>query len=171
MRRSVLLILAVTAFVMLPTFGARGASIPDPNDVASRLDVKRATITKVADDAPVTVTIRFWQGFDDAVLSGRNRVAVWFFCPACFSPAYRAIVSYRPGPAVIRVHLDDLGGSDPYPDRIVQRPQPNVLTFTVRMGIAFNQSGVVSGFVRSYDHCPSSCVRDRAPDHGRIFSN
>jgi hypothetical protein len=170
-RRSVLLTLAVTALVTLPTLGARGATATDPNDVASRLDMKRVTITKTADDAPVTVTIRFWQGFADPVLTGRNRVAVWFFCPACVSPAYRAIVTYRPGPGVVRVHLDDLGGSDPYPDRTVQRPQPNVLRFSVKAGIAFNGSGVVSAFVRSQDHCATACERDRAPDHGRVASD
>jgi hypothetical protein len=170
-RRSVLLTLAVTALVALPALGAHGATAPDPNDVASRVDVKRVTITKAADDAPVVVTIRFWQGFADTVLTQPNRVEVWFLCPGCASPAYRGVVTYRVGPGSLRVHLDDLGGSDPYADRAVQRPQPNVLTFKVRAGIAFNQSGVVSAFVPSYDHCASSCVRDRAPDHGRVSSS
>lgn len=171
MRRSVLLTLVVAALVTFPTIGARAGTITDPNDVASRLDAKRVSIVKVADDAPVTVTIRFWQAVPDAALTGGNRVAVWFFCPACSSPAYRAILTYRPGPDLVRIHLDDLGGSDPYPDRAVQRPQPHVLRFTVKAGIAFNQTGVVSAYIRSQDHCATSCVRDRAPDHGRISSN
>ena len=171
MRRSVLLFAAVALLVLVPAPGAGGATATDPNDAASRVDVKRVSVSKLADDAPVTVTIRFWQGSADGVLTAPNRVEVWFLCPACASPAYRGIITYRPGPGVLRVRLDDLGGSDPFGPIPVDRPQPNVLTFKVKAGVAFNAPGVVSAFVRSYDHCASACVRDRAPDRGRVASN
>lgn len=169
MRRA-LLSLIVAALIFAPHLSARAGTASDPKDVASRLDIKRVTITKTGTDAPVYVTVRFWQGFDDTALTLPNHVDVWFLCPACVTPAYRGIVAYRPGPGVLQVHLDDLGGSDPYPSIAVQRPQRNVITFKVRAGIAFNGSGVVSAFVRSYDHCATGCVRDRGPDHGRVPS-
>jgi hypothetical protein len=161
-----------TALAILCAFApaAHADTVGDPNDVSGRFDVKGVTSLKHGTDAPITVSVRFWAGFDDTDLTKPNRVEIWFFCPGCTTPAYRGVIRYWAGPGELRMHLDDLGGSDVYPPIAVVRPRRNALSVTVKAGVAFNQPGVVRLYVKSYDGCGASCV-DRAPDHGRLRSD